>query len=281
MNKEPCQPMIGADVEMFLYDRDKDSIAPCVGIIAGTKDNPYVPEGYMKGFAMQEDNVMLEYNIPPALSVRTWNERFKTAFMMIEKELGKKYGYRIEEEFTFMNKDLRSQQAQTIGCDPDYDAYEGGERRIWAGVLGNERTCGGHIHLGGDFNCPDFVAALFADLFIGCWGNTRSKKSTTRTAWYGKPGIFRSKPYGIEYRTPSNAWTQSTTSVIEAGKGALAEWLTQSEAGEIRRVFKAINWMRIKDYMTPPLGRSRMKGDMQRMYREILIDAQRAGAPLI
>ena len=78
-------------------------------------------------------------------------------------------------------------------------------------VRGNVRTCGGHIHLGGDFQCPDFVAALFAELFLGVFGRLPMNFKSVRQRWYGQPGIFRSKPYGIEYRTPDSSWTSDTS----------------------------------------------------------------------
>ena len=34
-----------------------------------------------------------------------------------------------------------------------------------------------------------------------------------RTRVYGSPGRFRAKPYGIEYRTPSNSWLKTKESV--------------------------------------------------------------------
>jgi len=273
MKKRPCEPQIGADIEVFLYDNVKDRVIPCVGHIDGTKDKPFEPKGYKKGFALQEDNVMLEYNIPPAKTDNTWVNRFDRARDMITEHLPEDCSYVIKSEHKFMPSELTSPQAQVIGCEPDFSAYDGGEIRAFAGVLGQERSCGGHIHLGGDFNCPDFVAALFSDLFLGVLGGTRPQRANSRTEWYGMPGIFRPKPYGIEYRTPDNTWTSHNDTIHNVGYYALmlARFLTQTEAAIIRKAFLSINWTRVRDYMTPGAV------DRHDCYRDIQTEAMAAG----
>ena len=276
MKKAPCDPQVGADIEVFLYDKEKRHVIPCVGVINGTKDKPFKPEGYVDGFALQEDNVMLEYNIPPARTEGTWYKRFQVAKQMMRKHLPAGYSWRTYPEHKFRPKDLISPQAKVIGCEPDFDAYEGGEIRSFCDTLGLERSCGGHIHLGGNFNCPDFIAALFADLCIGVFAGTGPDQANSRTAWYGKPGIFRPKPYGVEYRTPDNRWTKNSDKVQYVGMCSLslATWLTMHEAAVIRGVFKAINWSRVRDYLSPACE------NKQQLYKQISVEAQEAGVPI-
>jgi len=283
MKKIPCDPQIGADIEVFVYNRDNGLVVPCVGLIDGTKDKPFEPKDVTKGFALQEDNVMLEYNIPPAQTTRTWMGRFDVARQMIKDNLPKELSYIIKPEHKFLSKELVSPQAQTIGCEPDFNAYEGGEMRTFAGILGRHRSCGGHIHLGGDFNCPDFVAALFAELCIGVQGRAGPNKANTRTEWYGRPGIYRPKPYGIEYRTPDNKWTDVNDTIHGVGSAALrlSTWLTTNEAAVIRKAFRAVQWTRVRDYMVPPTKIAR--GDhvaRDRLRTAIINEAVGAGVPL-
>jgi len=275
MKKTPCTPQVGADIEVFLYDEIKKKIVPCVGIIKGTKDKPFHPEDYPRGFALQEDNVMLEYNIPPAKSADTFYQRFPTARAMIEDNVPKNHSHLVVAEHKFLAKELRSPQAQMIGCEPDYSAYNGGEVRTPNVILGQHRSCGGHIHLGGNFNCPDFVSALFADLVLGVYTGTRSGEANTRTNWYGQPGIYRPKPYGIEYRTPDNQWTADRDMTYRVGTFGLVltQWLTTNEAEVIRRTFKQINWPRVRDYMRPD-------GYDANVYTAIVNEARQAGVPI-
>jgi len=280
MKKTPCEPQIGADIEVFLYDNVRDTIVPCVGVINGTKDKPFIPKDYVQGFALQEDNVMLEYNIPPAKTSATWAGRFPVAHTMIMEHIPKHHGWRVLPEHQFMPNDLRSNQAKAIGCEPDHSAYDGGEERVIQVELTNWRSCGGHIHLGGNFNCPDFVAALFAELCLGIGAGLRTTEPNTRTTWYGQPGIFRPKEYGIEYRTPDNMWTNNADTIHRVGTVALAlcRYLTTNEAAVLRKAFRAITWPRLRDYMTPDTKRD--QNTQRAMADAIVQEALTAGVPI-
>ena len=59
---------VGADPELFLADKTGKKILSAIGKIGGTKENPIQVEKMHKGFCYQEDNVLVEYNIPPVCS---------------------------------------------------------------------------------------------------------------------------------------------------------------------------------------------------------------------
>jgi hypothetical protein len=275
MKKQPCEPQVGADIEVFLFDRDEMEIVPCVGVINGTKDKPFHPAGYLEGYALQEDNVMLEYNIPTVTSGDQMDQAICYAAGMINDQIPAKYGTRIIPEHVFREDQLTAPQAKVVGCEPDFNAYEGGLQRVVSHILGTDRGCGGHIHLGGNFNCPDFVAALHADLMLGVRAACGPMANNGRTAWYGQPGIYRPKPYGIEYRTPDNTWTDDFETRWEVGEMAmvLCNYLTQNDAETIRKGFNGITWTRVRDYMNPA-------NRTTAMYKEILSEATRAGVPV-
>jgi hypothetical protein len=255
MIKEPCAPQAGADVELFVKNAAGE-IVPCVGFIAGTKEEPFRPEHYPAGYAMQEDNVMCEFNIPPVPDGYTGRETMHIARGMVKDELAK-----VElrpqwnlSEYEFTPAQLDSKQAQTIGCEVDYDAYTGGQARTNVPKLTNWRACGGHIHLGGDFKCPDFVAALFAELFLSVHGAGIAHfigQESVRETWYGRPGIFRSKPYGIEYRTLNNQWAKSNTNAEWTMSTAAncATYLTNTPATDLQKAFRSIPWTQVREYM--------------------------------
>ena len=253
MSKQAVVPTIGADPECFLVDPD-GTIVPAIGFINGTKENPYRPEGAPKGYGLQVDNVMLEYNIPPATTPHDFTSNISYAEKLLRSALPKGYGITYTPTHSFTPKQLSDPAAQEIGCAIDYDAYEGGQPRTALPALSNLRTCGGHIHLGGDFNCPQFVAALFCDAVLGiglhlC--NMEAKVANERRAWYGAPGIYRPTPYGIEYRTPSNVWLYAGYSdKIATYALRLARWLSETPPAEIRSTFKQIDWALVRAAMT-------------------------------
>ncbi len=283
MNKVPSPVAIGSDLELFLFDNKTASIVPCVGVLEGTKEKPYTPEGVAPGFAIQEDNVMVEYNVPPATTLVDFYANMKAGRNMVLEELHRRHGtryglYMDGHNHKFRAIDLQSPQAKQIGCETDNDAYAGGAVRADPPAPGLHRACGGHIHLGGDFKCPDFVSALFAELIISVYAGLRGKVDDPRAKWYGKPGVYRSKPYGIEYRTPNNSWGLSNRGIEQVGSYGLmvARYLTTTPAVTIQKHFRAIPWTKMREYML--LDQS--TAEAKRLRKEVIHAAMKTGVPL-
>lgn len=283
MHKIASDILVGTDIELFLFDNKLGEIVPSVGVLPGTKENPYRPPSMEKGFAIQEDNVMVEFNIPPAGTYTKFGTNIKEGLVMVLTRLEKQYGsqyslFTSSHTHKFAPKYLKSNQAQLIGCEPDFDAYNGGAMRNEAPVPSDIRTCGGHIHLGGDFQCPDFVAALFAELFFSIRCRMTVKAGDARAAWYGKPGVFRPKPYGIEYRTPNNQWAWKADGRIQVADVALrlARWLTDTAPLDIQTAFRKIPWVTLRQYMLIPLSESRSRD----MRNKLLTIATDIGVPI-
>lgn len=260
---------LGADPEFFLFDDNYGAyggIRPCVGLIPGTKDNP-TPLG-VEGFAVHEDNVVVELMIPPTSRISTFANHIVTGKQLIVDEYlsENKQWLSSDGAHCFEANELSSTQAKTFGCEPDYDAYTGGKVRTVGKEIkdGRWRYAGGHVHLGGFFNCPPFVAALFADIFITLPSYLGGGHSGTyalqggharqRLEWYGQPGIFRAKPYGIEYRTPSSYWTIDGDSAHYMGDKAmrLIHYLENTSALKIREALNNINWLGLQKLLTNP-----------------------------
>ena len=281
VTKIPCLPQIGADVEAFLYSNKENRFVPCVGVLPGTKENPFPLPGMPKGYAVQEDNVMVEFNIPPKKTPGQFTTAIHKAVSGVRAMLEEKYPTEFRMYFKadarFMQKDLTSQQAKLIGCEPDFNAYEGGVMRRDPPPIGVHRGAGGHIHLGGDFQCPDFIAALFADLSLGVAAYTKLTKAR-RDDWYGKPGVYRPKPYGIEYRSPDCMWAQDQDSTGHVAHNAilLARWLTKTDARDIQTTFRGIDWNRVYQYNS----HSDAIHDRDEARNIIINEAQLAGLPV-
>jgi len=258
MKKIACAPQVGADVEFFCLTNE--GIIPVVGIIPGTKEKPYSKDVWKEGYGLQEDNVMIEVNIPPAMNHRAFATNMSKVKTYARRELQQRLGVNevsLSREVTnrFTKTQLDSPQAQLIGCDPDLNAYEGGIQRNPPEEIGQTRSCGGHVHLGGDFKCPDFVAALFAEAFYFYYGCPIDAKSPRRN-FYGAPGSYREKPYGIEYRTPSNLWaTSGYSETVGMAMLHCAKWLTNSSATVIHRAFRQIEWDLLREAISGTISR--------------------------
>lgn len=196
----------GSDVEVFLINKKSD-IVSAVGLIGGTKAEPKpVPRG-----AVQEDNVTAEFNIVPAKSSSEFVENLTTVLNELNK-IASNHGltYHVKDVYEFSAKELDNPQAQTFGCDPDYNLYTNSQNPpVDREAIGNIRVAGGHVHFG--FDNPEEHPLLrirtiqWADILIGL-PLAYIEPASIRRNFYGKAGSFRWKEYGVEYRTPSNFW---------------------------------------------------------------------------
>lgn len=249
-NEKDHGPRLGADPELFVQTTD-GIVVPVCGKVGGTKENPlninhlidahYGPEGGRRrrlgepdyfgregNYAVQEDNVMLEFNIPAYRDSSYFMEAITKVLNVLETEILQQRGIQLKHEVmhTFKAEDLEAfPQAMTVGCLSDMNAYsETGafEREPFtAAHFGNNRFCGGHLHVQYNHgNVPRHIFAQFMDLMVEL-PHIRWDRQKMRRMFYGQPGIYREKPYGIEYRTPSNFWL--TRSFREKHLGQMVE----------------------------------------------------------
>ena len=199
---------VGHDAELFLYDENENAI-PSIGLVGGSKECPRE----VSGGAVQEDNVMAELNIEPCTTVSQFVNRTNEVMESLTSIIKPRgLHYKIMDFQKFEPEFLKSPQAKMFGCDPDYNVYSLQQNVVDTKLLRNARTAGGHIHIG--LSEPNFHAMAKpslvknCDFFIGL-PLTILERQSQRKAFYGKAGSFREKPYGIEYRTPSNIWLSS------------------------------------------------------------------------
>lgn len=208
MSQNAPEPKIrlGADPEVFLTDAAGAYISS-IGKIGGTKDHPRpLPLG--QGFCVQEDNVALEYNIPPASSKKEFIKNITKISKYLAKQIAKQGLLFSQQSAIYFPEDqLNDPKALEFGCDPDYNAWTEQENPKPRSANPTLRSCGGHVHVG--VNVPDIIQAVkLCDLFLGV-PSTIMDKGFLRKSLYGKWGAFRAKPYGFEYRVLSNYWTFS------------------------------------------------------------------------
>jgi hypothetical protein len=200
---------IGADPELFMADSLGGLKASC-GLIGGTKHNPQ-PMGLGDGFFIQEDNVAVEFNIPPAKSAEELAANLRKAITNISSNIKSMYGFEVVNlsAASFPEEELQADAAKEFGCDPDYNAWTFGAKNPRPKASDpNLRSCGGHIHVGYDLRGAQFAPDTLIramDLYLGV-PSVLMDNGELRKQLYGKAGAFRRKPYGVEYRTLSNFW---------------------------------------------------------------------------
>jgi hypothetical protein len=203
---------VGADPEFFLFDPKNKNPIPAIGMIGGTKDRPqFINED---GFsAIQEDNVMVEFNIKPARTA----EEFVDNVLVVRNYLDIKCKILGMEPLIVPHAEfepamLKHPQAQAIGCLADFSAWTWRQNVPLTPIdLGLVRVAGGHIHVSYSYKDGDpqrndqHEVVRMLDLAVGVPAVVLDEDAVRRR-FYGKAGCFRPKKYGVEYRTASNFW---------------------------------------------------------------------------
>lgn len=205
---------LGADPELFLVDKT-GKLRSAIGLIGGSKWNPRKLDN--KGSAVQEDNVAVEFNIPPAESRQEFVNSIGKMLMYIHNYVHDKgLSLNVVPAAIFDQDQLDNPKALEFGCDPDFSVWLQSEnpKPELPAELKNLRSCGGHIHV--SWSNPkmaeqeDLIMAM--DVFVGC-PSIQYDPDLLRRKLYGKAGAFRFKDYGVEYRTLSNFWLKEPTLV--------------------------------------------------------------------
>lgn len=228
--------MFGADPEYFISKNvdGKDFCVPPLTIrrkgfqlVKEDERHPQfkIVDGIGGDIVIHEDGAAFELSIPPSFNMIDVWKNCKIGQEHI-KEIGNKFGFDFKpiptinfdtEEFI---KDPEGVYCTRFGCDRDFDAWETIQEQMEEDASEHKfRYSGGHIHtsvLENDILKESPAPAIKAMGFTT--GNFISsispypKLDFIRTYRYGRPGRFRPQKYpngtfGIEYRTPSNAWT--------------------------------------------------------------------------
>lgn len=272
--------MIGADPEIFL--RKKGKAFSAHGVVPGTKKEPHkVDNG-----AIQVDGMAVEFNIDPVemfgdRGFNQFNRNITSVIGQLKEEVKKhdpSLTFNIEsvQEFDQEVFDSTPEEAKELGCDPDFNAYTKEQNPRPEGDAVTFRTASGHIHIGWGADipvehpdhvtiCADFVKLM--DVFVGMYMTIIDPESRRRDL-YGKAGAFRAKPYGVEYRTPSNLWLSNksrretifilTKIAVNAAKNqyTLGRLLKLDEAEAEKKVQSIINsgdFVQAKSVLDPAL----------------------------
>lgn len=221
--------LIGCDPEVFVT---RDGVYQNAhGLIAGDKKYPQK----VRNGAVQVDGMALEFNTTPAATEDEFSFFVEDVYSQL-RLMVPEYTVVTTPVAMFTEEFLKSQPAASLelGCDPDYNAWDGfaNERPDATRPM---RTASGHIHIGwtndvkeGDPEHEGMcrAAGKQMDFYLGL-ASIFYDPDTLRREMYGKAGAIRMKPYGVEYRTLSNAWLKSNS---------LTRWVYRSAVAGMQRL---------------------------------------------
>lgn len=202
---------VGADPEVFLSEGGK--IISAYGKIPGDKTHPH----RVNGGAVQVDGMALEFNIDPVSDEDSFLGNINRVMSQLAAMVPQGTLEIIPTAY-FSKKYMAEQpeESKILGCDPDFNAWLEGSVNDPPDGSHNFRTGAGHVHIGYPIDTKDYVKHLSSCISVtkqmDCTLGLMSllyDEDTKRREMYGKAGAFRMKPYGVEYRTLSNAWLSS------------------------------------------------------------------------
>jgi hypothetical protein len=207
---------LGADPELFIVNTKTDKVVSAVGMIPGEKGNPYT-EGLPKGYGLETDNILAEFNIPPVYDKEDFVESILYMQNYIDKfvkRINPDLGIKCVASQVVPASELQSKQAKEFGCSVDYNVYTKKANPKPKGTATNIRSAGCHLHFG--YDCPNIDQSLllikYFDLCIGIPSIIKDP-DIKRRSLYGKAGCFRLKKYGFEYRVLSSAMMNSVSNI--------------------------------------------------------------------
>ena len=217
----------GCDPELFLMKGDKvigsERVVPEKGLLPSFTSR----YGYARNSApvssteagVTQDGVQAELHILPINCRANFSNNLYKCIASLKEEATKKGAtLSLNPVVTVSNTELEglSDKSKEVGCAPSSSIYND-PPPVVDGIVYRRRSAGGHIHLSWqkeylsehDATCQDIVAML--DVFVG---NTsvlldRARMAKERRKFYGRAGEYRTKSYGLEYRTLSNFWLHS------------------------------------------------------------------------
>lgn len=200
---------IGCDPEMFIIDTaNSNSVVSSIGIIPGEKGNAWRAPDMPKGFGIEIDNILAEFNIPPVKDEESFVKNInymKDYISKFVKKVNPSYDILCTASMHVPEDQLQSPEAKLFGCSVDYNAYTEKVNSKPNGTSTNLRSAGFHIHIG--YHNPNSLVSLMLvkalDITLGL-PSVLLDKDCERRALYGKAGAFRITPYGLEYRVLSS-----------------------------------------------------------------------------
>jgi len=196
---------LGSDPEVFIKNKITGQHKSIEGLLGGTKDLPFPMD--KEGFFFLEDGLAMEFNINPADNPKEFSDNIEYALNYLESIIPEEYEISIIPSADFVEEDLLTPQAQTVGCEPDFNA--------WTGQVNQKpdisdkmyRSAGSHLHC--SYENPDRKTSVnlirLMELYITLPLSILDTDKR-RMSLYGKSGAFRFKDYGFELRSPSNFW---------------------------------------------------------------------------
>lgn len=217
--------LVGADPELFIINTKTNEVVSSIGLIPGVKGDAYRSKDMPKGYGIQIDNILGEFNIPPAKTKKEFIdsiEYMKDYIRQYVKSKNPDLDICCAASKYVPEDQLQSEEAKQFGCSTDYNVYTQSANPKPQGESTNLRSAGCHIHI--SYNSPNINTSLilikYLDAFLGI-PSLLIDADKDRRSLYGKAGCFRLTPYGFEYRSLSSKMIETVDNISFVWDGVM------------------------------------------------------------
>lgn len=225
------QILVGCDPETFVQDRTSGAFVSGHGMLPGTK---LVPHKVRNGM-VQIDGTALEFGIDPAKTCEEFINNIADVMAQMQEIAGADKNIVAKPVAEYDPEYFKTipPEALELGCNPDFNSWTMDINQP-PDAENTFRTGSGHVHIGWgegfDVGSEDHFLACCQlgrqmDYYLGL-ATLEWDPDSRRRQMYGKAGAMRPKPYGFEYRVPSNHWLNTKamqTFVYEASVKAVTD----------------------------------------------------------
>lgn len=136
---------IGADPELFIINERTNKVVSSIGLIPGEKGDPWTDESMPKGFGLETDNILAEFNIPPVQTKSAFINNInymKNYINSFVKNINPDLGILCSASQEVDPDQLKSKEAKEFGCSVDYNVYTQKANPKPKGTTTNLRSAG-------------------------------------------------------------------------------------------------------------------------------------------
>jgi len=193
--------LLGSDPEAFIVNTRTGQVVSSKRFTDGTKDKP---EELVGGYALLNDNILIEGNVPPASTREEFIANMTQLHTFMSERAEKRLAHLENHDCREINAELMmTDEAKEFGCSSFRDAWNGLIEIETPQLNNNSRPAGCHIHIGiedlTDYERQAIVRAF--DIFVTLPSIAITGQSYRTANLYGLLGACRLKIYGVEARS--------------------------------------------------------------------------------
>lgn len=193
--------LLGSDPEAFIVNTNIGEVVSSKRFTHGTKVEP---EDLGNGYALLNDNILIEGNVPPAATRDEFIANMSTLWNMMNDRAKTRLAHLENHDCRQISESLmQTAEAKEFGCSSFRDAWNENLEIETPQLNGDMRPAGCHIHIGLDNASDSLKMAVVRafDMFLTLPAIEISGMNYRTSNLYGIMGACRIKSYGVEARS--------------------------------------------------------------------------------